>query len=151
MQISVRSAPSGCWPHCSDTAIEVAKENSESLKVKLDIRKVDIFEWQPDSKYDIMVSNPPYVQDKEALEMEKNVLDYEPHEALFVRDEEPLVFYDRISDLALSRLNPGGKLYFEVNPLTVNELKKMLEKKGCEDVNIYKDSFGKDRFISCHI
>ena len=132
----------------SPLAIEVARENSHLLKTKIKIVENDIFEWYPHEKYDIIVSNPPYVLDKEALHMEKNVLNYEPHEALFVRDDNPLVFYERISDLSLECLAENGELYFEINPLFADSLKKMLEKKGFSEVSIIRDSYGKERFIS---
>lgn len=132
----------------SPLAIEVARANSDLLKTKIKIVEGDIFEWDPHEKYDIIVSNPPYVLDKEALHMEKNVLNYEPHEALFVRDDDPLVFYERISDLSLECLAENGELYFEINPFFADSLKKMLEKKGFSEVNIIRDSYGKERFIS---
>ena len=132
----------------SSLAVEVARENSDLLKTKIKIVENDIFEWDPHEKYDIIVSNPPYVLDKEALHMEKNVLNYEPHEALFVRDDDPLVFYERISDLSLECLAENGELYFEINPLFADSLKKMLEKKGFSEVSIIRDSYGKERFIS---
>lgn len=131
----------------SPIALKIAKENSEILKTKIKIIKADIFEWTTTEKFDIIVSNPPYVMDKEALQMEKNVLNYEPHEALFVRDDNPLVFYKRITDIAKDSLKENGKLYFEINPLMSGILKQMMEKKGFRNVEIYKDSFGQDRFI----
>ena len=133
----------------SDEAIEVAQSNAKALKVKINFIKGDIFNLKNTSEYDIIVSNPPYVMDKEALTMDKNVLDFEPHEALFVRDDNPLVFYDYISDLAFDSLVPGGKLYFEINPLMSENLRKLIKEKGFSDVVILKDSFGKDRFLTC--
>ena len=135
----------------SEVALEVAKENSELLKTKIRLIEGDIFNWEPEGKFNIIVSNPPYVMDKEAVGMEKNVLDYEPHEALFVRDEAPLVFYDRISDIALTHLAPDGKLYFEINPLTASSLRGMLQSKGFRDISILLDSSGRQRFISCNL
>ena len=135
----------------SEDAIEVAKENSENLKVKVSLVKDDIFNWLPAEKYDIIVSNPPYVMDKEALQMEKNVLDYEPHEALFVRDENPLTFYSRIADIAKKALKEDGKIYFEINPLTSHALKQMMISKGFNDVDILLDSFGKPRFLTSRL
>ena len=132
----------------SDEAIEVAEENSRDLKVKINLVKADIFNWVPDGKFDIIVSNPPYIKDSEALTMEKNVLDYEPHEALFVRDENPLVYYSRIADIASESLNPGGRLYFEINPLTAKDLKDLISRKGFSDVQLLRDSSGKLRFLS---
>lgn len=133
----------------SDIAIETATENARDLKTKIKIIKADVFEWSPKEKFDIIVSNPPYIMDKEALAMERNVLDYEPHEALFVRDENPLVFYLRIADIAEKALKKDGRLYFELNPLTASDLQKQLEGKGFRDITLYKDSFGKTRFLSC--
>ena len=135
----------------SSDAIEVAQENSRLLKAKLELRQEDIFDWMPTGKYDIIVSNPPYVMDHEALEMEKNVLDYEPHEALFVRDDNPLQYYLRISEIALACLEEGGKLYLEINPLKADDLLSLLEAKGFTNVEIIKDSFGKRRFITCEL
>ena len=137
----------------SDVAVEVAKENAEKLKAKVEVIKADIFDvpFPPGikGKFDIMVSNPPYVMDKEALTMEKNVLDYEPHEALFVRDEDPAVFYRRIADIVVEMLVAGGRIYFEINPLACKEIMEMLENKGFEDVTAIRDSAGKERFITC--
>lgn len=131
----------------SDSSIKVAEENSRNLKTKIELIKADIFRWNPTGKYDIIVSNPPYVMDKEALDMEHNVLDFEPHEALFVRDDNPLEFYSRIADIAVKSLSYNGKLYLEINPLTVSDLKVLLIDKGFKSVEIIRDSFGKDRFI----
>lgn len=133
----------------SEDTIEVTKENAKLLKTKIEIIKADIFNWNPKGKFDIIVSNPPYVMDSEALTMEKNVLDYEPHEALFVRDENPLVFYSRIADIAKENLKEGGKLYFEINPLTASSLKKLMQSKGFSDITILPDSSGKLRFLIC--
>lgn len=140
----------------SDIAMEVAEENARLLKTRIKFIKADIFDKDilnilGKERYDIIVANPPYVMDKEALEMEHNVLDYEPHEALFVRDEEPLVFYDAISGIALKILDPKGKLYFEINPLLGEKLKKMLKDKGFQDVTLISDTSGKKRFLSCRL
>lgn len=133
----------------SEDAIEVAKENTTFLKTRIDVVKADIFSWKPKGKYDIIVSNPPYVMDKEALTMDKNVLDYEPHEALFVRDDNPLEYYSRIADIAKECLSEGGKLYLEINPLTASALKSLMESKGFSDISILPDSSGKLRFLIC--
>ena len=82
--------------------------------------------------------------------MESNVLDHEPHEALFVPDEEPLLFYKAISKYALQGLKPGGLLAFEINPLYANQLYKSLSNQGFHDISIKNDSFGKQRFILCY-
>lgn len=139
----------------SEEALEIARENAKILKTRISFINADILDQTSEllpllkGPYDIIVSNPPYVMDKEALEMERNVLDYEPHEALFVRDDDPLVFYQKIVELALILLAPGGKLYFEINPLNSSQLKELLSLKGFHDIELIKDSFGKDRFIIC--
>lgn len=135
----------------SEEALKISRENANLLKTRVQFIKADIFDWSPSEKYDIIVSNPPYVMDKEALKMEKNILDFEPHEALFVRDEAPLVYYGRIADIALYALNPGGRLYFEINPLTSVPLTQMMESKGFQEVIMYRDSSGKERFLSCQL
>ena len=78
--------------------------------------------------------------------MDANVLDFEPASALFVPDDDPLLFYKRITDVALKALCPGGNLYFEINPLHAEELSRLVEGKGFSDVEIIKDSYGRDRF-----
>lgn len=133
----------------SKDALDVAQDNARMLKVKLNLIHKDIFSWIPNEEYDIIVSNPPYIMDKESVSMERNVLDFEPHEALFVRDDDPLIFYKRIADIAKKYLTPGGKLYFETNPLTVNNLKEILIKDGFEEIEILRDSYGKFRFLYC--
>lgn len=131
----------------SEIALNVAKENANLLKVKINLIQDDVFSFHPHTNYDIIVSNPPYIAQSEAMEMEKNVLDYEPHSALFVPDDNPLIFYSRIGDIAKSSLNKRGILYLEINPRFADLLKIMLMKKGFAEVEIIRDSFGKERFI----
>lgn len=134
----------------SADAVEVARRNSERLHARIKLLKADIFSWTPSGcNYDIIVSNPPYVCEKEKKDMERNVLDYEPYGALFVADSEPLKYYTRIADVAAGALVEGGGLYFEINPLFASELKSMLVAKGFGEVNVLKDISGKDRFASC--
>lgn len=133
----------------SDKAIEITKENAKSLKATINPIVADIFKWRPSGNFDIIVSNPPYIDESEKTGMEDNVLKYEPSEALFVPDSNPLVFYDRIGDVAKESLNPGGKLYLEINPRHANELIQMLKDKGFIDIESRLDSFGKERFIIC--
>ena len=135
----------------SPEAIRIAGENIADLKVNVKLRKDDVFTLTlPSSNYDIIVSNPPYVAESEKTDMEHNVLDYEPHEALFVKDENPLVFYKRIADLAVKALVPDGKLYFEINPLFANPLNHLLNDLGFRDIRIIKDIHGKDRFAAAN-
>ena len=131
----------------SSIAIENAKENSIKFKTNINFIHDDIFLWNPEDKFDIIVSNPPYAMDSEALAMQKNVLDYEPHEAIFVRDENPLEFYIRIVDIALESLVDNGELYLEINPLCASDLQYLIKKKGFSDIRIILDSSGKKRFL----
>ena len=133
----------------SGKAIQIAKENAENLKVNVKFQEKDVFTLSlPDDEYDIIVSNPPYVDESEKTSMEQNVLEYEPPEALFVTDDNPLVFYKRIADIGLDALAEGGRLYFEINPRHSEELRRLLEKKGYVDVQILKDVHGSDRFAT---
>ena len=99
-------------------------------------------------KLDIIVSNPPYIAEKEKALMHKNVLDFEPEEALFVSDGDPLLFYRKIAEMAQELLYPGGKLYFEINPLFAEDLKALLQEKNFRDIRVSKDMTGRNRFIS---
>lgn len=131
----------------SETALKVARENAARLKAKVDFIHADIFKWSPaPASLDIIVSNPPYIDESEKKDMDANVLDFEPASALFVPDDDPLLFYKRITDVALKALCPGGNLYFEINPLHAEELSRLVEGKGFSDVEIIKDSYGRDRF-----
>ena len=133
----------------SPEAIKIARENIADLKVNVKLSQNDVFTLiLPSSAYDIIVSNPPYVTESEKADMEPNVLDYEPHEALFVKDDDPLVFYQRIAELAEKALVAGGKLYLEINPLFATEIKDLLTGRGFRDVRIIKDIHGKDRFAA---
>ena len=93
------------------------------------------------------MSNPPYIAVSEAKDMERNVLDYEPHTALFVSDKNPLKYYSAISVYGIKNGKPGSRLYFEINPLFAEELKSMVEKAGWENVTLIRDMFGKNRFL----
>lgn len=98
-------------------------------------------------KWDLIVSNPPYICEKEKADMEKNVLEHEPSLALFVPDEDPLKFYRAIAEYASSALKPGGALYFEINPIYEKETRKMLEELGFKDIETKEDAFGKKRMM----
>lgn len=132
----------------SSAALEVAKLNARKNGVEIIFRCVDILKENcDDTIFDIMVSNPPYVTEKEKQEMKPNVLQYEPPEALFVPNDNPLIFYDRISDRALRQLNKGGKLYFEINCNYGKQMVSLLEKKGFSQVELRKDISKNDRMI----
>lgn len=132
----------------SEEALKIAKENAAALKVKVDFIHADIFYWEPEhNSLDIIVSNPPYIDESEKASMERCVLDYEPAMALFIPDTDPLKFYHRIVEIGLKGLVSGGQLYFEINPRHGLELHRHLESKGFINCDIIRDSFGKERFM----
>lgn len=134
----------------SQEALKVAKENSELNNLEVKFQQVDILNFkglETESKYDLIVSNPPYIPLKEKKLMHKNVLDFEPGLALFVEDKEPLMFYDRISDYALINLKTNGKLYFEINENYGVATMKLLIGKGFRNVEVIKDMNDKDRIV----
>ena len=131
----------------SEGALEVARENSHLNGTEVEFRKVDILNADPDCRFDVIVSNPPYVMESEKFQMEDTVLEFEPHLALFVSDSDPLLFYKAIAAFGHRTLNTGGRLYFEINPLLVEEMKDMLMGAGYRDVKVRNDIFGKPRMI----
>ena len=138
----------------SDEALGIAQENAQVLGAKVRFERQDTLNippdsclLTPDSCYDLIVSNPPYIQPKESDGMAKNVLDYEPHQALFTPDDQPIIFYQRIADFAWQNLSPGGALYFELNPLTAHEVSDYLHQLGFSEIEIRQDQFGKQRFL----
>ena len=132
----------------SRDALAVARENAAALKVKVRFFESDMLSPQPPARYDIIVSNPPYVCWSERESMERNVLDYEPGQALFVPDNDPLLFYKAIAAYATASLERGGRLYLEINQRFGNEIKRLLEGNGFDEVRIIEDSFGKVRFAA---
>lgn len=131
----------------SELALDVARENAREINVEVDFTLQDILRDELSQNYDIIVSNPPYITDKEMSLMRKNVLDYEPHIALFVRDNDPLIFYRRIAVLAIKYLNNGGRLYFEINENFGKECCLMLSEIGFSDIILRKDLNDRDRMI----
>lgn len=138
----------------SESALLVAKENARINDVELNFIQSDIHSFTlPDShdKFDVIVSNPPYVLHSEKKIMNKNVLDFEPHLALFVSDDDPLLFYRSILFFAENNLNRKGKLYFEINELLGEKIKLMAEERGFLDVVIKKDLNNKNRILRGNI
>ena len=131
----------------SDEALSIAQENAQVLGANVCFERQDILNIPPDSCYDLIVSNPPYIQPKESDGMAKNVLDYEPHQALFTPDDQPIIFYQRIGGFAWQHLKTGGALYFELNPLTAQEVSDYLHQIGFSEIEIRQDQFGKQRFL----
>lgn len=136
----------------SPGTLEVAGRNAQKIGVDIRFRQVDITLWEDfftgEDRYDVIVSNPPYVRESERADMARNVLDYEPHTALFVEDKTPLLFYDRIGDFAAEHLRPGGCLYFEINQYLGLETAELIERKGFQEVEILKDINGVDRMLA---
>ena len=137
----------------SEDALLVAKENSATCGTKINFAQRDILTYTPAEadKFDIIVSNPPYIKEKEKSQMESNVLDWEPSLALFVPDNDPLLFYRAIAEKAKTMLTPGGQLYFEINREHGTDTCTMLTELGYTDFRLHKDFAGNDRMVSARI
>ena len=136
----------------SEKALEMARKNAVDNEVEVNFILQNILESESlIEKYDIIVSNPPYVRNLEKQEIKKNVLAYEPHLALFVEDTDALLFYRKIAQLALSGLAPNGKLFFEINQYLGKETIELLENLGFKNIELRKDFVGNDRMICCTI
>ena len=135
----------------SRDALAVARENAAALKVRVNFFESDILSPQPAARYDIIVSNPPYVCWHERESMECNVKDYEPGQALFVPDNDPLLFYKAIAPYAAQSLEKGGRLYLEINQRFGQEVKKLFEENGLDEIRIIEDSYGNTRFAAAVI
>ena len=132
----------------SDDALAIAKGNADKLDANVVFEHRDALALEPDAeRWDVIVSNPPYICRKEADEMEENVLRYEPDTALFVPDDDPLLFYRHIMLYAQSALRQGGRLYFEINPIYADSIVDKLNDLGFTDVSKIDDQYGKTRFI----
>ena len=136
----------------SATALKTAKENAELNSVNVNFIEADvlnstqIFNLLP-STFNLLISNPPYVTPTDKQLMHTNVTDFEPHSALFVSQEDPLLFYKAIADLAIEKLVKGGLLFFEINESYGNEMLSMLTNKGFKEIELRKDMSGRDRMI----
>lgn len=138
----------------SEKALEVAKKNAEANDVDVNFIKDDILNPKKpeliDNQYDIIVSNPPYVCESEKAEMRANVLDYEPSTALFVSDNDPLVFYRKILEFAKKSLKPDGEVWFEINEKFGTEMNNLCQEKGFQNVEIIKDFRERDRILRAY-
>lgn len=132
----------------SADALAVGRENAAKLKARINFIEADMLSLHPTESYDIIVSNPPYIADCEAAEMEPHVLNHEPHQALFVPDNDPLRFYQAIARIAQASLRSGGRIYLEINPIYAKQMSQMLTETGFADVAIHKDAQGRDRFAT---
>ena len=130
----------------SKEAISLTEENCKINNCQVECINDDIFNFS-DAQYDIIVSNPPYICDNEAVNIESNVIDYEPHLALFVPDNSPLKFYEKITEYAARNLRSRGKLYFEINRKYGKEMQLLLEKFGFINIELRKDISNNDRMI----
>ncbi|KAF2509572.1 peptide chain release factor N(5)-glutamine methyltransferase [Flavobacterium zhairuonense] len=136
----------------SKKALDTAKRNAINNNVEVTFMLKDILELEIlKSDYDIIVSNPPYVRNLEKAEIKKNVLDFEPHLALFVDDNDALIFYRKIAELAQKNLLENGQLYFEINQYLGIETKEMLEKMNFINIELRKDIYDNDRMIFCKV
>jgi release factor glutamine methyltransferase len=136
----------------SKKALETAKRNAINNKVEITFMFKNILDLEVlKYDYDIIVSNPPYVRELEKEEIKKNVLNYEPHLALFVKDNDALIFYKKIAGLAQKNLLPNGQLYFEINQYLGKEMISLLEEMNFDNIDLRKDIYDNYRMISCKV
>jgi len=144
--------PAHVWAtDVSEKALAVAKNNNEKLGLSVHFLKHDILhnkDWN-ENKLDVIVSNPPYITQNEKSLMQPNVLDYEPHLALFVEQDDVLQFYREIAGFAKMHLKEKGSLFFELNEFSASAVIEMLEKKGFLEITVKKDISGKERMLRC--
>ncbi len=137
----------------SEEALEVAKQNAKINKVSIEFIKADILNaesWSSEfknMKFDIIVSNPPYVRELEKEKMKSNVLNYEPHLALFVQNDDPLLFYKAITEFAVNNLKLNGNLFFEINEYLGRQMIQLLRTNNFDAIELKQDIFKKDRMI----
>lgn len=132
----------------SKTALEIASQNAKQNNVQVGFQQIDVLAISSFlAKYDVIVSNPPYIPEKEKQNLHKNVVDFEPSLALFVPDDSPIIFYERIAELAAQSLNPGGMLYFETYETYQKEIIRTMELCGFSETVALQDLFGRPRFV----
>jgi len=145
-----QSLPSAlvCGWDISKGALAVARENADRWGSAVELVRQDALHAPTDkNRWDVIVSNPPYICHQEREAMAAHVLEHEPHSALFVPDDDPLLFYRSIARYALSALRPGGQLFFEINPLYAESLQRMLEEMDWRRVETRHDAFGRQRMM----
>lgn len=136
----------------SKNALTVAESNSALNEVNVHFVISNVLELSSlENEFDIIVSNPPYVRNSEKIEIKNNVLKYEPDTALFVEDDDPLLFYRKIGKLSLESLNPNGYLFFEINQYLGKEMVDLLSDLGYQHIELRKDVFGNDRMTRCQL
>ena len=149
LALDIPNAQVEAWD-ISEGALSIARQNVKDLHAHVDFKQVNVLRSlakQGGPGWAFIVSNPPYICKKEAASMEQHVLDHEPHQALFVPDEDPLVFFKAIGQYACYALANHGCLFFEINPLYATEITKMLDEMGFFEIETRKDQFGKVRFV----
>jgi release factor glutamine methyltransferase len=132
----------------SSEALTVARRNAERHQVNVRFKQVDVLrEYPQEQRFDLIVSNPPYVLESEKANIEQNILAYEPHIALFVPDRQALIFYERLADIASDVLKPNGKLYAEINASKGQEVVHLLKSKLFKNVRLFGDISGNHRMV----
>lgn len=144
LQLDMPESKVTAWDISAD-ALDVARENAQLLGANVNFVKQDALNAKPEGGWDVIVSNPPYICEKEKKDMAVNVLEHEPHTALFVPDADPLLFYRAITRLAVQTLSKGGRLYFEINPIYADDTCRMMRAEGMTAVELRSDMYGKQR------
>lgn len=144
LQLDMPESKVTAWDISAD-ALDVARENAKQLGANVNFVKLDALNAKPEGEWDVIVSNPPYICEKEKKDMAVNVLEHEPHTALFVPDADPLLFYRAITRLAVQTLSKGGRLYFEINPIYADDTCHMMRAEGMMAVELRSDMYGKQR------
>ncbi|GHT18030.1 release factor glutamine methyltransferase [Bacteroidia bacterium] len=134
----------------SEKALAIARKNAALHNVKIDFLEKDIFSLPTmDKKFDIIVSNPPYIPENEKNSIQKTVMDFEPHTALFVPDSKPLIFYEKICQFAKNQLNENGKIYFEIHRSFGQQVVDLLQQNGFKNIALKTDISGNERMVRC--
>ena len=135
----------------SENALLIATENAQKHQLEVTFELADILKWHERSwpRFDVIVSNPPYVMEREKKQMEANVLEYEPGVALFVSDTDPLIFYRTIAQFASKQLNESGYLFFEINENLGDEMVELVKQLGFKSIELRRDLNGKNRMLRC--
>ena len=144
LQLDMPESNVTAWDISADT-LDVARENAQRFGANVNFVKQDALNAKPEGEWDVIVSNPPYICEKEKKDMAVNVLEHEPHTALFVPDADPLLFYRAITRLAVQTLSKGGRLYFEINPIYADDTCHMMRAEGMTAVELRSDMYGKQR------
>lgn len=144
LQLDMPESKVTAWDISAD-ALDVARENAQQLGANVNFVKQDALNAKPEGEWDVIVSNPPYICEKEKKDMAVNVLEHEPHTALFVPDADPLLFYRAITRLAVQTLSKSGRLYFEINPIYADDTCRMMQAEGMTAVELRSDMYGKQR------